>query len=58
MIRKTTDTLKKRQYTRPQLIRHGGLEELTKTEYGGLDKLLFGTLFAMASPGLPNAPSR
>jgi hypothetical protein len=34
------------------------LKELTRSEYGGLDKMLYGSLFAMASPVLPAAPSR
>ncbi|MBO6576047.1 MAG: hypothetical protein JJ896_09635 [Rhodothermales bacterium] len=45
-------------YSRPELKCEGTLEELTQAEYGGLDRAVFGTLFAIASPGLPGAPSR
>lgn len=49
----------KRPYTKPRLVGHGSIEKLTKSEYGGLDKALFGSLFAIASPpAFPGAPTR
>lgn len=48
----------RRPYTKPRLVSHGSIEKLTKSEYGGLDKALYGSLFAISSPGFPNAPTR
>ncbi|NNE69611.1 MAG: lasso RiPP family leader peptide-containing protein [Rhodothermales bacterium] len=48
----------KELYKPPVLKRHGDVVELTKSEYGGLDRMIFGSLFAISSPGLPPGPSR
>ena len=48
-------------YSPPELQRHGDVESLTRAEYGDLDAITHGLLFAMASPGfapLPDAPIR
>jgi hypothetical protein len=54
----TSSAAAKRPYAPPTLRVHGDLKELTKAEYGGLDTLLYGSIFAMSSPGLPGAPNR
>ncbi|MBO6575165.1 MAG: hypothetical protein JJ896_07115 [Rhodothermales bacterium] len=56
--RQPAGSARRKAYKTPVLTDHGNLDQLTKAEYGGLDQLLFGSLFAMASPGLPSAPSR
>ena len=45
-------------YEAPKLMVLGDVVSLTKAEYGGLDKKLYGYLFAQASPNLPDAPTR
>lgn len=48
----------KKSYVKPELSQHGTVSDLTKSEYGGLDRLIYGSLFAMSSPGIPGAPNR
>ena len=49
---------KRKPYVKPVLSQHGNVSDLTKSEYGGLDRLIYGSLFAMSSPGMPGSPNR
>ena len=53
-----TEPLQRKPYVKPALHNHGTVSDLTKSEYGGLDRLIYGSLFAMSSPGVPGTPSR
>lgn len=55
------DTAERIPYSPPELRRHGDVETLTHAEYGDLDAVTHGVLFAMTSPEfapLPDAPIR
>ena len=49
---------KRKPYEAPTLKLLGDVVSLTQAEYGGLDRKLYGYLFAQASPTLPDAPTR
>ncbi len=48
----------RKAYQPPVLKTLGDVVSLTQAEYGGLDKKLYGYLFAQASPSMPDAPTR
>ena len=48
----------KKEYATPTLDRHGTVEALTQEEYGGLDRITSGYLFAMSTPGMPETPNQ
>lgn len=58
MDKETNNAAKKLPYKAPKLKREGTVEDLTQAEYGGLNKVLLGSIFSIASPSLPGAPSR
>ena len=51
-------SVRKNKYAKPYLRDHGDLVEITKSEYGLLEKALVGSIFAMSSPALPGNPTR
>ena len=54
-----SDGAEQKPYLVPKLKTLGDVVNLTQAEYGGLDKNVYGYLFAMASPPtLPGPPSR
>jgi len=53
-----SQTQPKRPYCAPVLKRHGNVQELTQAEYGDLDRVVYGHLFAMGTPGMPDPPTR
>ena len=52
------EALQRKPYEVPTLKTLGDVVSLTQAEYGGLDKALYGYLFAQTSPTLPDAPMR
>lgn len=53
-----SEKLERKPYEAPTLKSLGDVVSLTQAEYGGLDKAVYGYLFAQSSPTLPDAPVR
>ena len=53
-----SEEAERKPYEAPKLTVLGDVVILTQAEYGGLDKKLYGYLFAQASPSMPDPPTR
>ena len=53
-----SDAPGRKPYESPTLTILGDVVSLTQAEYGGLDKKLYGYLFAQTSPSMPDPPTR